>query len=388
MKLKTLAINILLLFFVSVLCLLCLEFGFRFVRPLAQSQDVSKVLIHEHTPDNLKMLYKPSAHAESVAYGVDNKINALGFRDYELSPVRDSSVERTVFLGDSVVYGYGLELEDTIPKNLEKALNEKGESAEVLNLGVSGYDTIQAVEFFKEVGLKLNPDRVILGYTLNDSIYASMELDFFHDKNDLQVKAPRKKIYKQAMQFLFKNSSIMQFLEQRYQLTTKHKMFRYYREKSIWHFIEDRNIRHKDALDSPYQMQRSQIEAAGEQLGTSPEGVKKHLGFLGIGNSDFWSSHWNLSYDAAKELSRLSRSHGFELVVVIFPYMVEVQAYPSASMHKYLTKEFESLGFRVIDLLDLAVEMDKKYGRDVINDPIHFSPLGSRLIAEKIAEKL
>ena len=173
----------LLLFFSLCFSLLAAEAVFRVLfKDPAPSAGPSRILVHEAS-DNLKLLYQPSPGAASQAYGVFNQINSAGFRGSEISLSKPEGVKRVIFLGDSVVYGYGLENTAAIPPQLEQAFKKSGRGeVEVLNFGVSGYETEQAVEFFKEKGLAFQPDLVILGYTLNDSIYASMELDFFHDQ--------------------------------------------------------------------------------------------------------------------------------------------------------------------------------------------------------------
>ncbi|HSN85983.1 MAG TPA: SGNH/GDSL hydrolase family protein, partial [Thermoanaerobaculia bacterium] len=58
--------------------------------------------------------------------------------------------------------------EDTFPALLEERLRGAGIPAEVINLGVSGYNTRQEVETLKDKGLRFQPDLVLLAYTLND----------------------------------------------------------------------------------------------------------------------------------------------------------------------------------------------------------------------------
>lgn len=66
-------------------------------------------------------------------------------------------------LGDSFVFGWGVELNDSLPKQLESILNSRQDNLdyEVLNLGLGG-DIFDEVESFKAIGLKYNPDLVIL----------------------------------------------------------------------------------------------------------------------------------------------------------------------------------------------------------------------------------
>jgi len=73
---------------------------------------------------------------------------------------------RILVLGDSVtVHGnppYPLMFEDLLNKN------SKGKKYEVWNLAVPTYNTFQEKEYFKEKGIKLDPDMIIIGFCLND----------------------------------------------------------------------------------------------------------------------------------------------------------------------------------------------------------------------------
>lgn len=95
--------------------------------------------------------------------------NSAGFRDVEHAVAKPSGVYRVVVLGDSIAAGLRVErYEDTFPAILEKLLRERGLNAEVINLAVSGYNTQQEVELFKEKGLRYRPDLVLVAYSLTD----------------------------------------------------------------------------------------------------------------------------------------------------------------------------------------------------------------------------
>ena len=69
-------------------------------------------------------------------------INRDGFRDRDFPVERTKGAARIVCVGDSYTYGWGVNLEDSFPKQLERAL-EPG--TEVLNLGVFGYNADQCL---------------------------------------------------------------------------------------------------------------------------------------------------------------------------------------------------------------------------------------------------
>lgn len=96
--------------------------------------------------------------------------NSLGFRDYEHSLNKQNGILRVAILGDSIATGWGvLDPEKILPKLLEKELNERGIKTEVMNFAVSGYNTQQEVEIFKDKGIIFRPDLVVLAYNLTDT---------------------------------------------------------------------------------------------------------------------------------------------------------------------------------------------------------------------------
>lgn len=91
-------------------------------------------------------------------------------------------------LGDSLVFGWGIELEESIPKQLEHILNSQQNdyNYEVLNFGAPGHNTFSEIEMFKDKGLKYNPDLVIIVFCDNDfedeifkrQLYAQLKEDY------------------------------------------------------------------------------------------------------------------------------------------------------------------------------------------------------------------
>ena len=118
----------------------------------------------------LSFAHVPNGH--SFLMGVDVKINSQGLRDYEYPLAKAPGTYRIMMLGDSTTFGWGLPLEDTAPKVLERQLNE-AEAAqerkfEVINAGVGNYDTVQEVTYYETRGRAFHPDMVILVYFIND----------------------------------------------------------------------------------------------------------------------------------------------------------------------------------------------------------------------------
>jgi lysophospholipase L1-like esterase len=107
----------------------------------------------------------------AVLMGVPVSINSHGLRDREYPLDKPPGVYRIVMLGDSTTFGWGVPLEQTIPKILERDLNRDVESPrfEVLNAGVGNYGTVQEVEHYRVYDRAFHPDMVILVYFINDA---------------------------------------------------------------------------------------------------------------------------------------------------------------------------------------------------------------------------
>jgi hypothetical protein len=101
--------------------------------------------------------------------GVNVKTNSQGLRDREFSFERTPGTLRILMLGDSFTEGWGVPLEDTSSKRIEKLYEARGIKAEVLNTGVGNYNTIQEVKYFLTRGYKYQPDIVVLNYFVNDA---------------------------------------------------------------------------------------------------------------------------------------------------------------------------------------------------------------------------
>jgi lysophospholipase L1-like esterase len=101
-------------------------------------------------------------------------------RDGEYSTEKPDGSFRIVALGDSIVYGFGVRIEDTLAKKLERKLNSAfSANFEVLNFGVPGYSTQQETELYRTRARHFDPDLVLLGYDLNDEIESSHEIQLF-----------------------------------------------------------------------------------------------------------------------------------------------------------------------------------------------------------------
>ncbi len=115
---------------------------------------------HEHVPNTSARLM-----------GVDVSINSHKLRDREIPYEKPPGTKRIVMLGDSLVFGWGVDFTSTSSKVLERELNAGRPQAdvEVINTGVGNYNTSMEVQYFLNEGYRYSPDIVILNYFINDA---------------------------------------------------------------------------------------------------------------------------------------------------------------------------------------------------------------------------
>jgi GDSL-like Lipase/Acylhydrolase family len=110
----------------------------------------------------------PNSRAEvNVVY----QINSLGFRGRETTEAKPDDVYRIVVLGDSVTFGWGVNVEDRYVDVVEKRLaNEtvQGKRIEFVNFAVPGYETMHHAYWFRQTTARYQPDAVVLALNRND----------------------------------------------------------------------------------------------------------------------------------------------------------------------------------------------------------------------------
>lgn len=98
-------------------------------------------------------------------------VNALGLREpWDSPPPRAPGVTRVAMLGDSFVFGEAVRREDAMPAVLQGALGARapGRAFEVINLGVCDNDTAQEAARYRALQPALQPDVLVLVAYLND----------------------------------------------------------------------------------------------------------------------------------------------------------------------------------------------------------------------------
>ena len=93
-------------------------------------------------------------------------INSLGFRGPE--PVAPVSAARVLLFGDSVAFGWGVPVESTFPRLLERRLREEGAAVEVLNASTPGHSPWHYRRMLEAEGDAWKPDLIVVTIAGND----------------------------------------------------------------------------------------------------------------------------------------------------------------------------------------------------------------------------
>jgi len=161
-------------------------------------------------------MFKPGIHKKSDinellyelkpnSFSKNNTINCFGMKDKEVKLKKDTF--RVLVLGDSVTFGPKIPNDYVFTEIAEKILAEQGKKIEVLNAGVSGYNTKQEFILFKEKFVDLRPDLVIFAFCINDMGEAVVQ----YLPNDYLLKSITKKSTKLGFQNL-NNVSVVESL--------------------------------------------------------------------------------------------------------------------------------------------------------------------------------
>jgi lysophospholipase L1-like esterase len=99
--------------------------------------------------------------------------NERGLRmDRSVVAPKPDDLRRVLVMGDSFVFGVGVNNSHTFPARLEQRLNKTAGEAlprfEVVNAGCPGWGTENALAFYRKVGVELDPDLVVVCFYRND----------------------------------------------------------------------------------------------------------------------------------------------------------------------------------------------------------------------------
>jgi len=257
------------------------------------------------------------------------EVNSLGFRDHEYETQKPAGLFRIIVLGDSITNGYRLDFEDMYTKRLESLLNAHVQRYEVISFGMNQYSTVQEVALFKELGLSMRPDLVIIAYVLNDPTPGGSINNFFM----------RDKATSLALEWIIRKSKAVLRVEDRYNQLKGCRYFDYY---SRMHCDADK---------------------------------------------------WAAVSASLRELRELSRRYDFHVLLVIFPLLendalASFEEYRWGYIREQVIEEATRNGFSSLDLLPSFGKWQPSVLKVAPNDMLHPNKLGNQVVAPAIYRAL
>lgn len=278
-------------------------------------------------------------------------INDQGFRGDSVAIPKPQGRSRVIFVGDSVTFGRGVHDAETYPSQFERivAANSPHVMVDVVNGGVDGYNTRQAVGRVKQL-LDFDPDLVIVGFYSNDVPDALGD-----DRSGTRISGSA-----HEGRVMYINPVLPTF----------------------W----GAQLRKSRAL---HVSGRALKQFTGFGEGATSR-FTLEMDVLNGRSSPEQEQAWESIRLALESLSALGRDHGFAIALVILPCREQVLGqFPDARYQARVRNLAEPLGFRVIDPLARLVDAAKTYGDLFIPyDRNHPTATGYRIIAQAIADDL
>lgn len=127
-----------------------------FLQPIHDARATARSVGRSLRP-NTDVMHKTSE------FDVRVRINSHGLRDDEIPYAKPAGTKRILFLGDSMTFGYGVEVQQAFPDLVRAALG-----VQTINAGCPSYGTCDELDFFREEGVKYHPDIVAVVFFRND----------------------------------------------------------------------------------------------------------------------------------------------------------------------------------------------------------------------------
>src|SRR5262245_2426822 len=168
MRGKTIVLSGALVIISSITVLLVVEIGLRIFYPQQEtmrwfeSSDKYGYVLKK----NFSQAYSFIGHE----FTMQVQTNSLGhrYKEYNQASFDNTEYTKVLLLGDSFMFGQGVNMDDHMATQLENLLNKGKNFFSIINAGVGGWGTLQEVAYAKDHFRMFNPDVIVLLFCPND----------------------------------------------------------------------------------------------------------------------------------------------------------------------------------------------------------------------------
>lgn len=283
-------------------------------------------------------------------FGVSLSVNSHGMRDDEATLARRPGTRRILALGDSWTFGAGVEAGQTWPDHLERLLGGPAR-VDVLNTGVSGYETHHEALYYERDLIKFEHDLVLVG---------------FYPVNDVHDKTGRYDRHKAMYEF----SPLL------YELYTFPKRTMIHQVYNNWR-------------------RQRKLRARAERLAQAHGTRAGQFSFVDEDWTELYSddySGWPLVKESLASIGRTARACGVRGAVVLFPDVQDLRRYTEYCHPRVAPKLAEATRAAGLELIDLVEDFRPWIGREAevagAVGSTHPNGAGCEVIARAIAREV
>lgn len=290
------------------------------------------------------LVYEPSpgAHVE-MPYG-DAGFNLASMRDdHEHSP---DDRTRVAIVGDSIVWSEEVSLHDSLPRAVERALG--AQRYEVLNFGVSGYDTAQEALWYERAVRPTRPSVVVVVYCMNDAMLMSGPYNRFATPEEAAHKDAQDALWEQLAP---RRAETLEGLAQRRAAGASLRMLA---DLRTW--AEVRRYERSAEYTDEYLLSHAQPDRA--------ERVRASLTRMGAA----------------------IRADGARAVLVVSPVLRGWENYHWRAIHARVSHDGRDAGFEVRDPLDAWLSHERAEQLRLPGDSLHYGARGNERFGAFIAQ--
>jgi lysophospholipase L1-like esterase len=290
--------------------------------------------------DDPELVYEPRpSSAVEMEYGraAFNGASMRDDREHELAP--DPSRTRVALVGDSLVWGEFIALRDTLAPRIESLSPD----LEVLNFGVTGYDTAQEARWYERAVRPFSPRVVVVLYCMNDMMIMSGPFERYANRSDRRRKTAQERwIEREAP---VRRETIDRVIEDRERDASIKVLARAFGLIERWRFAHDYTDEYLVAFAD--RERRSNTARAIARLG------------------------------------RAIAADGARPILIVSPVLEAWDDYHWGRVHDFVRRHGERAGFTVID--PIATWREDPEALRVSGDNLHYGGYGHQVLAREIA---